>query len=230
MWQRLLRISRTDQLVILLTLVFFGALLSYIVSQYPTPKADVTITQFLQNKHFLFLTPFMVAVSALGEIPCVLYAAVFFMVIFMWQRLPLAASFVVVTFINYPVNHIVKLFIHRPRPVDDTLIIVFKQLQGYSFPSGHVTHYVVFYGFILFVFLHARSLSKTLRGIGILVSALLIVSIGPSRIFLGAHWFTDVLGGYILGGLILLPLIAFYHKLIPSSTSVQGRARKSRGR
>ena len=106
------------------------------------------------------------------------------------------------------INVLVKGLIERPRPTAD-LVKVFATLSDYSFPSGHVMFYLVFLGFIGFL---TFSLLKPSMKRSFLLAApgALIVLIGISRIYLGEHWASDVLGSYLLGSLTLVVIIAFY--------------------
>jgi len=69
---------------------------------------------------------------------------------------------------------------------------------SYSFPSGHATMAVVFFGILIYLFV-----SKKYRVWGIVVASLLVLFVGFSRLYLRVHWLTDVLGGFIIGGVIL---------------------------
>jgi undecaprenyl-diphosphatase len=106
------------------------------------------------------------------------------------------------------IDGLLKAFIQRPRPAAD-LVHVFGNLNSYSFPSGHVMFYVVFFGFIFFL---AFALLKPslMRTFLMLLSGSLILLIGISRIYLGQHWASDVAGAYLLGSLTLVANIAFY--------------------
>jgi undecaprenyl-diphosphatase len=105
-------------------------------------------------------------------------------------------------------TELIKAIIQRPRPTPE-LVDVFSVLTSYSFPSGHVMFYVCFFGFVWYLSysLLKQSLKRSFL-LGFFGS--LILLIGVSRIYLGHHWASDVLGAYLLGGLILLGLILFY--------------------
>ena len=108
-------------------------------------------------------------------------------------------------------NILIKILIHRPRPTLENAKILLKFTQS-GFPSGHVVHYVVFFGFLLTVMCVNKKIPSFWRiFIGIL-SAFLILTISISRIYLGAHWATDVIGGYLFGFAYLGIILKFYLK------------------
>ena len=111
-------------------------------------------------------------------------------------------------FFSFLVDDIVKLIVHRPRPTT-SLVDVVRQVSGFSFPSGHVMFYVGLFGFLTFLVFTLLKHSW-LRTVLLVLLGVLLVLIGPSRIYLGAHWPSDVLGAYMLGSLVLLAIIRFY--------------------
>ncbi len=106
------------------------------------------------------------------------------------------------------VGGVIKSLIQRPRPAAN-LVHVFRILNSYSFPSGHVLFYVVFFGFLFFL---AFALLKPspLRTLLLVFFGLMILLVGISRIYLGQHWASDVVGAYLLGSVTLVANIAFY--------------------
>jgi membrane protein DedA with SNARE-associated domain/membrane-associated phospholipid phosphatase len=109
----------------------------------------------------------------------------------------------------------IKRIIHRIRP-EDAIIHV----SGYSFPSGHATVAMIFFAIVIYSFKDELK-SKIGRIAYICLGIIMILLIGFSRIYLGAHWFSDVIAGFALGMfwltlLILLfkPIISFSEKTI----------------
>lgn len=115
-----------------------------------------------------------------------------------------ALYFVVASILMVAVTQVAKALINRPRPRTD-LVGVFDHPIDPSFPSGHVTAVVVFTGFLLFALVLARpEIAPGWKVAWCALAALAVVAVGISRIYLGAHWVSDVLGGYFVGGTVLL--------------------------
>jgi len=93
-------------------------------------------------------------------------------------------------------GQLTRWIVDRPRPAAPVRTLV--RVTGASFPSGHVTEYVALFG-MLAVIAAARVSNAALRRAAIAACALLVVAIGPSRIYLGAHWPSDAAGGYLIG-------------------------------
>jgi len=104
----------------------------------------------------------------------------------------------------------IKLLVYRPRP-SASLVHVFQELPSTGFPSGHVLTATAFGGFLGFL---AYTLLKRSRARTVLLTAILfgIALMGPSRIYLGQHWYSDVMGAYVLGSLWLALSIKLYRR------------------
>ncbi len=107
------------------------------------------------------------------------------------------------------VSYTTKRLVMRPRPGGTEITVVEAGLRDSSFPSGHVLHYVVFWGFACYLWYTTVQL-KTIARIPVAFVAALIGTVGISRVYLGHHWLTDVLGSYSLGSGILLTLIGLH--------------------
>jgi undecaprenyl-diphosphatase len=105
----------------------------------------------------------------------------------------------------------------RPRPTIQSGICVHDHYPYFSFPSGHVSHDVVTYGFLLYVTLSEPVRRWRYRWLLIPFQLLFVfdlLTIGYSRLLEGDHWPLDVLGGYILGILWLTLFIFLYRHFI----------------
>ena len=97
------------------------------------------------------------------------------------------------------IKEILKFIVRRPRP-DASLALI--QESGYSFPSGHAMMAIIFYGIIGY-FIYKLCRQKWQKIMVAIVLVALIFLIGFSRIYLGVHWTSDVIAGWLLGFLIV---------------------------
>jgi membrane-associated phospholipid phosphatase len=105
----------------------------------------------------------------------------------------------------------------RPRPTIASGICVHDHYAYFSFPSGHVSHDVVTYGFLLYVTLSEPVRSWRYRWLLIPLQLLFVfdlLTIGYSRLLEGDHWLLDVTGGYIVGILWLTLFIFLYRRFV----------------
>lgn len=114
------------------------------------------------------------------------------------------------------INFIVKQIVARPRPA--ALVSIYKTLPSKSFPSGHVTFYVCYFGFLFFVAYAVLPRDSWARRLALALLPLPILLVGLSRVYLGAHWPSDALGAYLLSGLWLATALHFYRKWKQRST------------
>jgi undecaprenyl-diphosphatase len=108
-------------------------------------------------------------------------------------------------------NSLIKFLIARPRPTAE-LVRVSLHLRTQSFPSGHVTFYMCYFGFLFFVAYALLPRRSTVRRLALLLTALPVALVGCSRVYLGAHWPSDVLGAYLFGGLWLALSLDIYRR------------------
>ena len=116
---------------------------------------------------------------------------------------------------------ILKAIMRRPRPVAGAdLRVVTAPLGGSSFPSGHVITYVGTYGFLAYL---AHTLLRKRAGRRPIVAGLLgmLALVGPSRIYQGHHWPTDVGASYLLGTSYLVVLTTLYRRVKARRTEQQ---------
>lgn len=119
-------------------------------------------------------------------------------------------------------------WVARPRP-NNVQIHAVAHLGLHSYPSGHVTHVIAFYGFLLYLTIRAARARPAWRFWLVPTQAAcgyFLLFIGPSRVLEGEHWPSDVLAGYLLGGLVLMAAIALYHGLQLAWQAYQARREK----
>lgn len=113
------------------------------------------------------------------------------------------------------ISYTVKRSMRRPRPVataaDTAIKVVAANIGGSSFPSGHVLNYIGVYGFLTYL-AHTWIRPRGIRRAIVCFLLALLGMVGPSRVYLGHHWFTDVTASYMLGTTYLLALTNVYRK------------------
>jgi membrane-associated phospholipid phosphatase len=170
---------------------------------------DVTITGALQTFHAGWFDGLMGALSWIGFAPqawviTLIILAFLYASGLKWETVVLLISVLGSSALGLGL----KVLIDRPRPSAD-LVNVISQLKSYSFPSGHVLFFVTFFGFLLFL---AFTLLKPAwwRVLLLVVLFGMVALIGPSRIYEGQHWASDVVGAYLLGSVWLALSILIY--------------------
>lgn len=108
--------------------------------------------------------------------------------------------------LSFVTNRILKLIIRRPRPQR----IQIMPEKGFSFPSGHAMVAFAYYGFLIYL-IHKNIKNKKIKYPLIVFLSLLILLIGISRIYLGVHYVTDVLGGFVFGLIYLILFIKYVY-------------------
>ncbi len=196
--------SRLSIAVYAFFIALFGVF-CYFANRYDYFPGDVSISQWLQNIDFSGLKPLMrFAPYAVG------------LAVLICLKLWLRSRRLELIFIASTasaaglIGWLLKLLVGRPRP-DAELVQIWVGTIGSGFPSGHVACAAVIGGFIFYL---APRLVKTPAARWFLraLLAAIILSIGLSRLYLGAHWASDVVGGLVLGGLLLYPAIVLYNR------------------
>ncbi|PYS46613.1 MAG: hypothetical protein DMF68_18650 [Acidobacteria bacterium] len=110
------------------------------------------------------------------------------------------------------INTLFKHLVARPRPAHE-LIQSYTDPLTNSFPSGHVTFYVCYFGFLFFTAYALLPRGSMLRRLALTLTALPVLLVGLSRIYLGAHWPSDTIGAYLWSGVWLSLSLALYRRL-----------------
>ncbi len=195
--RRDVRVGLVAALLVLLAVPFAVTLLLVEGRWAPLLRADQRgrdgLHQYAVN-HSGFVAAMQV-ISALGSAVAWVVVLTPVMAWLLWRRLPRLALFVVVAALGSSLlNVVVKTAVHRLRPV---LTDPVARAQGLSFPSAHAQAAVVGYALLLLVFLPI--LSGAWRKGAVAFAVVAVLAIGFSRIALGVHYVSDVLGGFFLG-------------------------------
>lgn len=180
----------------LFTLLAF-TLLAVLAGNSPPLPFDTAVFNAIHGLNPSFLDTPMRVVSFLGETaPSILVAAPFAIWLWVKGNRREALGFVIVLAAVAATTSGVKNLFDRTRPDGGDL----------SFVSGHTSYFTVFFGYLFFTLKKVAEDRKWLIGWRAGLAALVVLT-GFSRIYLGAHWPTDVLGGFLLGVLVLDPVL-----------------------
>lgn len=177
--------------------------ISYFVMTRDVLAFDTVVREFIYRLRSDELTAFFRTVTSVGNEETIALICILFLLIPRFRvfwGLPMSAAALTAAGIQYAL----KVSFHRARP--DLALHLIDQ-GGYSFPSGHSFSVLIFYGMILFL---CRHYFKNRNAANLLTALLscLIVLIGFSRIYLGVHYPTDVLGGWSAGLCVLMIMIS----------------------
>lgn len=204
-------------------LVVFGVLylvLAALIKCWPSTRTDLYVTRTLQSNHHPVIEQFMTFVSWFGFRPQSLLLPLGVIAGFWRSGRVLESILLCAAWGASMASFLTKQVIRRPRPDPSVARVVVAKTRDTSFPSGHVVHYMTFWGLVTYL-LAFRSNFPGLRWLAGLIIAPIIALAGPSRIYLGHHWFTDVLGSYLLGSAYLAGLIEI-HAVLRSDGSDPG--------
>jgi undecaprenyl-diphosphatase len=188
------------------------AVLAVVVSIYarftPLFPGDLYLTLRLQSLDNHFLLSFMKCISFIfGGWSSALIVVVIGVLVW-WRIGRLEAIMVAVGGLLTLVDTPLKLAVGRPRPSAD-LVHILSPEQGNGFPSGHALFAIVVLGLLAyFAFINLKN--RIIRVVVLAGLIALILLIGTSRVYLGVHWPSDVIGGYLIGGILLTALIWFH--------------------
>ena len=167
---------------------------------------DLSIYNFIYGLNSPGLTMFMRVISSLGSAIVIITALLCIFLLFKDKKIFL--QFFTLTIVTKVINHIIKIIVKRERPNVLTSISV---ESGYSFPSAHTMISTVFYGFIIYLIMKNVK-NKKIKNISIISLFIIIFLIGISRIYLGVHYATDVIFGFLFGFIILFIFINLIYK------------------
>ena len=159
---------------------------TYLISDFATPIAK-------------FITNFGGAIFLIG------IAVILFIVI---KNKKIGISIITNLGIITILNQLLKRILQRPRPEEFRII----NESGYSFPSGHSMVSMAFYGYLIYL-IYKYVKNKYLKWFLITILGILIVNIGISRIYLGVHYTSDVLAGFLISISYLIVYISIVNKL-----------------
>jgi len=180
-------------LTLLVTIPGFLFLMGQVAPGEPMVRADIAILNMFENLRTPTGDEIMTIITTLGDgivvTAITLVVALYLFARKAWRR---GAGFLIAMASTALFVPIIKLLLHRSRPMD-----LYSGADAFSFPSGHATLTTVLFGICAVLIAHDRS--RWVKAGIFTITAVFVITVSFSRIYLGAHWMSDVLAGLLFG-------------------------------
>jgi len=194
--------NKNNILIIILGLVFI--LLSVFIKLDLTISFDNAIYELLTFNMSNLVTNFYKVITLLGSTEFIIFLCIFFLILFIiLKKKNYGLLICCVLIISTIMNNLLKIIFARERP--DVIKLVIE--DSYSFPSGHTMAAVSMYGILMFLVLKSN-MNKRLKILLSIILGIIPVLVALSRVYLGAHYITDIMGAFLVS--IILLLIEIY--------------------
>ncbi len=203
-WQRFAKAVSPDNprsvLIVLFAAVIFASLVGLgnlairATSADAISNMDISMFSLMREMRNAPADEIMIVITMLGDSVVMAMLSVTIIAWLMWRkayRAAIAVSFAIVAAKLFEM--LVKFGIQRPRPLE----LAYNGAEYFSFPSGHATMAAVIFGILAVLVSH--SMGRWGRALVYATCAAAVVAIGYSRVYLGAHWLSDVLAGLLFG-------------------------------
>lgn len=197
--------KRIDYVLITLLVIIFVFILFCVVTGN-TETFDTTIYELVTICKTETTTNIFKFITFFGSTFFIIFLCILFLLIFWKNKKGLLISICLI--ISTILNNVIKVIVRRERPLSLMLV----EENTFSFPSGHTMAAVSMYGLLVY-FIYKSNLDKKIKILLISFLALLTMGIAISRIYLGAHYASDVLAGMILSLALLICFVKLVEKV-----------------
>ena len=186
-------------LVALLVAVFAGLSLGINMIHPVDAGISLSVASFRSTP----LTGFFIALTFFASPLALVIGSLFLIMLVREQKYwtPILANLAISVFLNLGLKDVFM----RVRPTEVTQLV---RETSFSFPSGHAMAAMSFYGFVIYLLWRSERTARFKRPLAVMLDVLIIL-IGFSRIYLGVHYFSDVLAGYAIGAAYLIIFSSF---------------------
>lgn len=189
--------NRNIIIIICLLLMFIANTIVVMAGGYI--QIDGAVRNFVMRYASEMTSKSMHVITFFGSTKFIVCAcAVIFFAFLYKKKKTHAFSTAAILIVSTLINNVIKLIIRRPRPEYISVVE-----HSFSYPSGHTMASATLYGFLIYLIIKSN-MPKHYKVIYSGVLGLLIFLVGTSRIYLGAHFFSDVFGGWLLSAMLLV--------------------------
>ena len=169
---------------------------------------DEIVYDFIDN-YFISdkMTPYINVITWFGDVVCIIIMTIVSLVIFKDKKI--RGSIIINLFFVALFNNVLKIVFMRERPNINPLAVE----TTYSFPSGHSMISMAFYGYLIYL-VYRYIGNKKLKYLFISILSILILLVGVSRIYLGVHYTSDVIGGFCISISYLIFYIYIFERIV----------------
>ncbi|MDM5298421.1 phosphatase PAP2 family protein [Bacillus pumilus] len=180
---------------IVILFIMFAAITALMLTNI-FQETDNHIILWLETIRLPFINDVMLAVTDLGiSALLVPFMLIFSVLLFMYRRYYSIVLLFLLYLCEITVNHWLKGLFARERPTFDHLVTE----SYYSFPSGHSMNAATMYPFIAYLLIELIPWLKNRQKTVYIITGVVVIVIGVSRMYIGVHYLTDVLGGFAIG-------------------------------
>lgn len=192
--------------IILIVLIFLFTLITYLVKTNKIVNFDNYVYEFLNDNSNNILTSFFRGITLFANYQAIIILCILSFV-FIKDKI-VDVEICIVSILSATMNSIFKSIFVRPRP--DVLKLITQ--GGYSYPSGHAMASMTFYGFLIYL-IYKSDLSKNKKISFITLLSTFILLIGISRIYLGVHYASDIIAGYMVSIILLIIYVSIIERI-----------------
>jgi len=169
---------------------------------------DQSIFQLIQPMQAAWLTPIMTFITnVISPVTLPIFALIIIGWLIYRKRIEKAIVVIIALGGGFALETILKILVARPRPP-----IGLITETDFSFPSGHATLSIIFFSLMIYLF-KDKLKNKILKWSYVSTNVILCLLVGFSRLYLGVHWFSDVIGGYVIGLLWVILILVSGRKI-----------------
>ena len=184
-------IKENKKKIILITSAVLFTIITYFIFNNQINHLDTLVHSYILGIRNKNLTSILLTITNISSAYALIVLSILLLIIIKEKKIPLLITLNLIC--SYALNAFAKVIFTRPRPIGINLI----EESGFSYPSGHSMVSMAYYGFIAYL-IYKKQTNKLIKTIIIVSLLLTILLVGFSRIYLGVHYLSDVIGGFLL--------------------------------